>query len=69
MTKYNPKLVALMRADYVHEKEIQKVVEFKKYFPETMPIADYPNDFVEGWLLQWWPNVMEKIKQDRELPF
>ena len=69
MAKYNPKLVALMKADSVHENEIQKVVGLKKYFPETMPIADYPADFVEGWLLQWWPNVMEKIREDRELPF
>ena len=69
MARYNPKLTALMKADYVHENEIQKVVGLKKYFPETMPIADYPADFVEGWLLQWWPNVLEQIKKDRELPF
>ena len=71
MKKYNPKLVDLMKANDVHESEIQKVVASKNYMPADMPIADYPADFVEGWLLAWWPNVMGMIKEERDktLPF
>ena len=69
MAKYDPKLVALMRADSVHAAEIQKVVGNKKYFPESMPVGDYPAEFVNGWLLTWWNSVLELIKKDRELPF
>ena len=65
----NPKLVDLMRADNVHESEIQAAVVKKEYMPKGMPIKDYPPEFVEGCLIAAWPQVFAMIKEERDLPF
>lgn len=60
----------LMRADCVHPSEIQSVaVDKKGYMPKGMPISEYPKEFIDGWVVACWPQLMEVIKADRELPF
>ena len=39
------------------------------YFPEDMPIKDYPMDFVEGCLIAAWPQVLQMVLDSRDLPF
>ena len=39
------------------------------YFPEDMPIRDYPADFVEGCLVAAWPQVLQMVLDSRDLPF
>ena len=39
------------------------------YFPEDMPIKDYPMDFVEGCLIAAWSQVLQMVLDSRDLPF
>ena len=39
------------------------------YFPEDMPIKDYPADFVEGCLIAAWPQVFQMELDNRDIPF
>jgi hypothetical protein len=64
-----PQLADLMRQNGVTEGEIQLAVGMRGYFPENMPIASYPPDFVQGVLIGAWPQVFGMIQENRELPF
>ena len=63
------KLAPLMSASNVTPEELQAVVGKRGYFPEDMPIRDYPADFVEGCLVGAWPQVLQMILDNRDLPF
>lgn len=56
----------LMKENNVDENEIQRVVASKGYFPEDMPITEYPEDFINGVLVGAWPQVFDSIIKDRE---
>lgn len=64
-----PALADLMRQNNVTESEIQLVVGMRGYFPENMPIANYPPDFVQGVLIGAWAQVFGMIQENRKLPF
>lgn len=70
-----PKALAdLMAANKVSETLIQMVVAKKGYFPADMPIADYPEDFVNGVLIGAWEQVFAAVKEmmsssDDDYPF
>lgn len=53
----------LMRANKVSEEEIRNAVAQKGYFPEDMPIENYPNDFINGVLIGAWDSVYQMIKE------
>ena len=59
----------LMRVNNVSEEEIRFAVASKGYFPERMPIDQYPPDFINGVLIAAWEQVFTMIKNSRELPF
>ena len=63
------KLAALMSANKVSCEELQGVVGKRGYFPEDMPIKDYPADFVEGCLIAAWPQVFQMVLDNRGIPF
>lgn len=63
------KLAALMSANKVSCEELQGVVGKRGYFPEDMPIKDYPADFVEGCLIAAWPQVFQMVLDNRDIPF
>lgn len=63
------KLAPLMSANNVTPEELQGVVGKRGYFPEDMPIKDYPADFVEGCLIAAWPQVLQMVLDNRDLPF
>ena len=63
------KLAPLMSANNVTPEELQAVVGKRGYFPEDMPIRDYPADFVEGCLVAAWPQVLQMVLDSRDLPF
>ena len=58
-------LVDLMKQNNVVPEQIQKVVAYKGYYPEDMPISQYDPSFIEGVLIGAWNQVMNEIK----LPF
>ena len=53
----------LMRANKVSEEEIRSAVAQRGYFPEDMPISDYPADFVNGVLIGAWDSLYQMIKE------
>lgn len=59
----------LMTANSVSEEEIRFAVSSKGYFPELMPIADYPEEFVNAVLVAAWDQVFAMIKENRVVPF
>lgn len=59
----------LMRANNVSEEDIRFAVAGKGYFPERMPIEQYPPDFISGVLIAAWDQVYAIIKENQELPF
>lgn len=61
-----PQLAQLMAAAQVQPSELQAVVGSKGYFPADMPVQNYPQDFVEGWCIPWWQNIMGMIQQNRK---
>lgn len=63
------KLAALMSANHVSAEELQGVVGKRGYFPEDMPIRDYPAEFVEGCLIAAWPQVFQMVLDNRDIPF
>ena len=63
------KLAPLMSANNVTPEELQHVVGERGYFPEDMPIKDYPMDFVEGCLIAAWPQVLQMVLDSRDLLF
>lgn len=65
-----PKALAdLMQANNVTEKEIRLAVSMRGYFPDDMPITNYPPDFVQGVLIGAWAQVFGMIQENRQLPF
>lgn len=63
-----PKLADLMKANNVTPEEIRSAVASRGYFPKDTPIANYPEDFVEGCLVAAWPQVFQIIANER-VPF
>lgn len=64
-----PKALAdLMRENKVKEEHIRKAVAKKGYFPENMPVRDYPEEFINGVLIGAWPQIFTFINE-MILPF
>lgn len=63
------KLGDLMIADQVSCLEIRKAVSDKGYYPLNTPIENYDPTFVNGVIIGAWPQILEVIKKNRELPF
>ena len=62
-------LADLMVANNVTEGDIQRAVAHKGYFPEDMPVREYPSDFVAGCLVAAFPQMLEVIKNLNDVPF
>lgn len=60
------KLRDLMLANNVCEWDIQNVVEARGYFPGDMPVADYPEEFIEGCLVAAWEQVYSMVQEMKE---
>lgn len=54
-------LTDLMMASGITEEQIRKAVASKGYFPEDMPVKDYPPDFISGVLVGAWDQVRAMI--------
>lgn len=59
----------LMKANGVSEEDIRFAVSSKGYFPERMPVAEYPPDFINGVLIGAWEQVYSMIKENKKVPF
>ena len=64
--RINKKLRDLMIASQIDEWEVQQIAVSKGYMPAGTPVADYPQEFVEGWAVGFWPNLKEAIMNMRQ---
>lgn len=69
LTGIPKELVDLMTANKVTPEEIQWAVSDTGYFPESVPVRNYPLDFIQGCLVGAWPQVFAKIEENRKVPF
>ena len=56
----------LMNNDTIGEWEIQQAVYAKGYYPADTLIQDMDPEFIQGWIIGFWPQVKELIQQIRD---
>lgn len=60
-----PKAVKdLMNIDGITEEEIRSVVFARGMYPKDTPISSYEADFINGWLIPFWPNIVQYTKEN-----
>lgn len=57
------KLRTLISEAGVSEADVQKVVSDRGHYPAGTPIDSYKPEFIAGWVLKYWTNVLEVIKE------
>ena len=61
---------SLMDEAKVVAEEVQEVVAQKGHFPANMPIDQYPENFITGWVIPHWQKIVDTIEADpNRLPF
>ena len=55
----------IMAESGVTEDEVRKVVVDKGYYAENVPIREYSAKFITGWLIKYWPQIVEIIDNGR----
>lgn len=55
----------VMAESGVTEDEVRKVVVDKGYYAENVPISEYSAKFITGWLIKYWPQIVEIIDKGR----
>lgn len=63
------KVYDLMKQENITEEQIRKAVAMKGYFPEDMPMKDYPSDFIDGVLIGAWEQIKTFIINNIGIPF
>ena len=63
------KVYDLMKQEHITEEQIRKAVAMKGYFPEDMPMKDYPADFIDGVLIGAWEQIKVFILNNISVPF
>ena len=64
--RINKKLRDLMIESQIDEWEVQQIAVSKGYMPAGTPVADYPQEFVEGWAVGFWPQLKAAIMDMRQ---
>lgn len=63
------KVYDLMKQEHITEEQIRKAVAIKGYFPEDMPMENYPSDFIDGVLIGAWEQIKTFILNNISVPF
>lgn len=63
------KVYDLMKQEHITEEQIRKAMAMKGYFPEDMPMEDYPPDFIDGVLIGAWEQIKTFILNNISVPF
>ena len=45
------------------QEQVQSVVIARGKYPAGTPFENYDPEFVNGWIIQFWPNIVEAIKK------
>lgn len=64
--RINKSLRDLMIENRVDEWEIQNIASAKGYMTADTRVADYPKEFVEGWAVGFWPQLLAAIMEARQ---
>lgn len=59
------KLLSLMIEDGISADEVQRVVEEKGHYPAEVPLDEYPDKFITGWLIKYWSQIKSIITSNR----
>lgn len=59
----------LMQANDVSEEDLRLVVSQQGYFPYDTKIKDYGEDFINGWAIACWKDVLLAVSNNKDLPF
>ena len=62
----------LMEKDNIAEWSIQDVIGIKGYYPSDTLIQDMDPEFIKGWIIAFWPKLVETIREAQEqggIPF
>ena len=63
LTAYD-KLSQLMAGASISEADIRRVVAGRGHFAETVPITEYPEDFITGWIIKNFTQLVKLINKD-----
>ena len=63
LTAYD-KLSQLMDGARISEADIRRVVAGRGHFAETVPITEYPEDFITGWIIKNFTQLVKLINKD-----
>lgn len=64
--RINKSLRDLMIASHIDEWEIQHVAASRGYMPADTRVYEWPQDFVEGWAVGYWPQLKAAIMEMRQ---
>lgn len=59
------RLRSLMAESNVTDAELQKVVADKGHYAADASIDSYSEKFISGWLIKYWPQILNLINADR----
>ena len=72
-TNISPKLAQLMEQNDITADEIMQVVHQRQngVFPDDMPLDNLPQDFIDGWIVKYWGNIVKMVADNKniEAPF
>ena len=63
LTAYD-KLSQLLNEARISEADIRRVVAGRGHFAETVPITEYPEDFITGWIIKNFTQLVKLINKD-----
>lgn len=55
----------VMAESGVTEDEVRRIVADKGHYAESIPVSEYPEKFISGWLIKYWPQIVELIDNGR----
>ena len=59
------KLRQQMKDSGVTEDEVKAVVEARGHYPAAMPMEEYEEAFITGWVFKYWNQIMDMIRANR----
>ena len=55
----------LMTDFKIKETELIAFIATKGHYPETKTLRDYPDNFVTGWIIRYWEQIVKNIEETR----
>ena len=57
----------MMERDGVTESEVQTVVVAKGHYPADAPLDSYRENFITGWIIKYWTQILDLIRANRSV--